>query len=59
MTIADLFTEPTIGIYRECTGRDRIDRHWWKVTKDYAAEAVIVIGIPAIAYGLAWVVLQL
>ena len=41
MTLEDLFTEPTIGIYRECTGRERIDRHWWKVAKDYAAEAAV------------------
>lgn len=59
MTLADLFTEPTIGIYRECTGRDRIDRHWWKVTKDYAAEAAVVLFLFGSAYGLARIVSQL
>lgn len=52
MTLADLFTEPTIGIYRECTGRERIDRHWWKVAKNYAAEAAVVGCIGLIAYGV-------
>ncbi len=42
MTFADIFTQPTIGLYRECTGRERVDRHWWKCAKELAQEAAIV-----------------
>ncbi len=38
----DLFTQPTVSLYRECTGRERTDRLWWKRFKELAQEAAIV-----------------
>ncbi len=42
MTLNDLFTQPTVSLYRECTGRERTDRVWWKTAKELAHEAAIV-----------------
>lgn len=45
-----IFTEPAIGIYRECTGRERVDRHWWKCAKELMAEAAFVFTCLAALY---------
>lgn len=50
--IANLFTEPTIGLYRECTGRERIDRQWWKCTKELAQEGALVLTCLALLYAV-------